>query len=163
MGKHKARKYMNGLRRHPSRCHCKGPETQMKLKKGLSGQSPFKLNFNLDTVQAGLGVAGMLPFVGNVADAFNTGISAGRAGYAKIKGDNEGAKKHLKEMGYNALAMVEGTQGITGARVANKVKNAVLDSAGNVAATRNNIKTIKDVTNSNKENNKIVTTKEQKT
>tara|TARA_A100001515_G_C4564440_1_gene207668 strand:- start:114 stop:605 length:492 start_codon:yes stop_codon:yes gene_type:complete len=162
MGKHKARKYMNGLRRHPSRCHCKGPETQMKLKKGLSGQSPFKFDFNLDTIQTGLSLAGMVPVIGNIADLTNAAISGGRAAYAGYTGDEKERNKYLKEMGYNALAMVEGTQGITGARVANKVKNAVLDGAGNVASARNNIETIKKVTNSNKENNKIVTTKKQK-
>ena len=62
----------------------------------------------MDGLQTGLSVAGMVPGIGNIADAVNTGISGGRAGYAKLTGDNEGAKKHSAAMALNAVAMIPG-------------------------------------------------------
>ena len=50
----------------------------------------------------------MVPGLGNVADGANAAISGGRAGYAKLTGDNAGAKKHAKELAVNLAAMVPG-------------------------------------------------------
>ena len=66
--------------------------------KGFSGfgNSPAKgVTDVLNKVQTGLTAAGMVPMFGNVADGINTAVSAGRAGYAKYKGDTKGAKKHM--------------------------------------------------------------------
>ena len=115
---------MHGLRRHPSRCHCKGPETQRKLKQGLGKRSPLKSNW-LDTVQDSLVIGGNIPVIGNVLDAVNTGVSLGRSGYAAYQGDTDEAKKHLIEAGKNAVSMVPGTQTLTSVRTANKIRKGV--------------------------------------
>ena len=147
MGKHKARKYMHGLRRHPSRCHCKGPETQRKLRQGLGSRSPLKDNHSwLDNLQTGLSVFGQAPAVGFFADATNTLISGGRAAYAAYQGDEEERNKHLKEMAWNATATVPGTQSVTGARTANRVIKAVSRAKDNYDAAQQINKQIKDKT-----------------
>ncbi len=73
-------------------------------------QSPMKFNYSgfLDKASTALSVAGMIPIVGNVADAANTALSAGRAGYAKYKGDDAGAKRHASDAAINAAAMIPG-------------------------------------------------------
>ena len=79
--------------------------------KGFSGfgNSPAKgVTDVLNKVQTGLSAAGMVPMFGNVADGINTAVSAGRAGYAKYKGDTKGAKKHMANAAINAAAMVPG-------------------------------------------------------
>ena len=62
----------------------------------------------LDYGQGALSVAGMIPGVGILADAANTAISGGRAAYAGYTGDEEAQKKHLTNMGINAVAMIPG-------------------------------------------------------
>ena len=62
----------------------------------------------MDWGQGALSVAGMIPGIGNVADLVNTGISGGRAGYAALTGDTEGAKKHTAAAALNAVAMIPG-------------------------------------------------------
>ena len=62
----------------------------------------------LDTAQTGLMGAGMIPGYGNIADGINTAISAGRAGYAKYKGDEEGYKEHRNNAAVNATMMIPG-------------------------------------------------------
>ena len=61
-------------------------------------ESPVKFSWSgaLDKVGTGLTGLGMIPGVGNIADAANTALSAGRAGYAKYKGDEKAYKKHRK-------------------------------------------------------------------
>lgn len=138
---------MHGLRRHPSRCHCKGPETQRKLRQGLGNRSPLKDNHSwLDNIQTGLTVLGNTPAVGFFADAGNTLISAGRAGYAAYKGDDEERNKHLKEMAWNATAMIPATQSVTAVRTANKVAKAVGNTRNNLQAANQINKNIKDKT-----------------
>ena len=83
----------------------------------------------LDWSQKGLAVAGMVPGIGNIADAANTAISGGRAAYAGLTGDTEGAKKHTTAMGLNALAMVPGvgqmSQAARGVKGATNIVKAV--------------------------------------
>ncbi len=117
---------MHGLRRHPSRCHCKGPETQRKLRQGLGNRSPLKDNHSwLDTVQDSLVIGGNFPIVGNALDVLNTSISLGRAGYAAYEGDTDEAKKHLIEAGKNAVSVIPGTQTLTSVRTADKIRKGV--------------------------------------
>ena len=80
----------------------------------------------LDNLQTGLTAAGMIPALGNVADLANVAVSGARAGYAKYKGDTEGAKKHTKNMAVNAAAAVPGAGlAVGGAKLASKaVKGA---------------------------------------
>lgn len=83
---------------------------QTELKKQgtkITKSPPFK-NKWLDYAQTGLTAVGMVPGLGNVADGANAAISGGRAGYAKLTGDNAGAKKHAKELAVNLAAMVPG-------------------------------------------------------
>ena len=72
--------------------------------------SPVKFDFSsaLDKVGTGLTAVGMIPAFGNIADAANTALSAGRAGYAKYKGDDKAYKKHRNEAAINAAAMIPG-------------------------------------------------------
>tara|TARA_R100000234_G_C4973959_1_gene167605 strand:+ start:204 stop:1070 length:867 start_codon:yes stop_codon:yes gene_type:complete len=80
----------------------------------------------LDNLQTGLTAAGMVPALGNVADIVNVGISGARAGYAKYKGDTEGAKKHTKEMALNAAAAVPGAGlAVGGAKLTSKAVKGV--------------------------------------
>lgn len=137
---------MHGLRRHPSRCHCKGPETQRKLKQGLGSRSPLKF---LDNLQTGLSVVGNFPIIGNVADGINVAISGGRAAMSESE---EERNKHLKEMAWNATAMIPGTQGLTAARTTRKVIK-------NVANTRNNLKAADEINKNLKDRTKVVQNK----
>ena len=106
--------------------------------KGFSGfgNSPAKgVTSILDKAQTALTAAGMVPMFGNLADGANTLVSAGRAGYAKYKGDTKGAKKHMANAAINAAAMVpgaglavgagklaaKGAKAIKGGKVAQKV------------------------------------------
>ena len=144
---------MHGLRRHPSRCHCKGPETQRKLRQGLGNRSPLKDNHSwLDTMQDYGVMLGNAPLIGNVVDAVNTGVSLGRAGYAAYQGDKDEAKKHLFEAGKNAISIVPGTQTLTSVRTANKIRKQVK----NAKNTANLIKKANDET---KDPNKTVPNK----
>jgi hypothetical protein len=70
------------------------------------GSSPVKSW--ADKLQTGLTVAGMVPGLGNIADALNTGISGARAGYAKFTGDEAGVKKNMANMAINAASMIPG-------------------------------------------------------
>ncbi len=73
-------------------------------------ESPVKFDWNsmMDKAGTALTGAGMIPVIGNVADAANTALSAGRAGYAKYKGDDKAYKKHRNDAMINAAAMVPG-------------------------------------------------------
>ena len=73
-------------------------------------KSPLEFDWKsaLDTAQTGLMGAGMIPGYGNIADGINTAISAGRAGYAKYKGDEEGYKEHRNNAAVNATMMIPG-------------------------------------------------------
>jgi len=85
--------------------------------------SPVKFDWKnaLDNVQTGLVGAGMVPAWGNVADGINTAISAGRAGYAKYKGDEAGYKEHRNNAAINASMMIPGLgQGAAATRLAGK-------------------------------------------
>tara|TARA_R100000458_G_scaffold59893_1_gene72508 strand:- start:1608 stop:3416 length:1809 start_codon:yes stop_codon:yes gene_type:complete len=62
----------------------------------------------LDVVDYGLTGLGMIPVVGNVFDAVNTGLSGIRAAGAGLMGDTEARNKHLKNMAFNAAAMIPG-------------------------------------------------------
>jgi len=122
---------MHGLRRHPSRCHCKGPETQRKLKQGLGNRSPLKDNHTwrdtFDNIQDVGVIFGNAPVIGGFFDGANALFSAGRAGYEYFQGDTDEAKRHLKEAGYNALAFLPNTQTLTSVRTADKIRKKVKD------------------------------------
>ncbi len=72
--------------------------------------SPLNFDWSslMDKGQTALTAAGMIPGIGNIADAANTAISGGRAAYAGYTGDNTGVKKHLASMALNAAAAVPG-------------------------------------------------------
>ena len=91
-------------------------------------QSPMKFDYSgfLDKAGTALTGAGMIPVVGNFADAANTALSAGRAGYAKYKGDEAGYKKHRNETAINAAAMIPGAGLAVGAgKLATKGARAI--------------------------------------
>jgi len=97
-------------------------------------QSPMKFDYSgfLDKASTALTGAGMIPIVGNFADAANTALSAGRAGYAKYKGDDAGAKRHAADAAVNAAAMIPGAGIAVGAgKLA--VKGAKAVKAGKTA------------------------------
>ena len=73
-------------------------------------ESPVKFDWNsmMDKASTALTGAGMIPVVGNIADGMNTALSAGRAGYAKYKGDEKAYKKHRNDAAINAAAMIPG-------------------------------------------------------
>tara|TARA_R100000406_G_scaffold26623_1_gene17127 strand:- start:1250 stop:1843 length:594 start_codon:yes stop_codon:yes gene_type:complete len=97
--------------------------------------SPVKFDFSsaLDKVGTGLTGLGMIPGVGNIADAANTALSAGRAGYAKYKGDDKAYKKHRNEAAINAAAMIPGAGLAVGASKL-AVKGAKAAKAAKVAS-----------------------------
>ena len=97
-------------------------------------QSPMKFDYSgfLDKAGTALTGAGMIPIVGNFADATNTALSAGRAGYAKYKGDDKAAKRHAADAAVNAAAMIPGAGLAVGAgKLA--VKGAKAAKAGKTA------------------------------
>ena len=101
-------------------------------------ESPVKFSWSsaLDKVGTGLTGLGMIPAVGNFADAANTALSAGRAGYAKYKGDEKAYKKHRNDTAINAAAMIPGAglavgAGKLAAKGAKAVKGA--DTAADMA------------------------------
>ena len=106
-------------------------------------ESPVKFSWSgaLDKVGTGLTGLGMIPGVGNIADAANTALSAGRAGYAKYKGDEVGYKTHRNNAAINAAAMVPGAglavggaklaaKAAKGSKAANRRKSYCARSAG---------------------------------
>ena len=107
---------------------------QAKIKaKKKAKKSPIKNKF-LNRLQTGLTAAGTLPIIGNFADAANVAVSGGRAGYAKYKGDDKAAKKHLKNAAVNAAMMIPGVgQGIAGTKLAVAAGKAGSKVAGKVA------------------------------
>lgn len=83
--------------------------------------SPVKFDWKnaLDNTQTALTAGGMFPALGNAADLLNTGISGGRAAYAKFKGDKEGVKKHMVNAGLNlASAIPIAGQAVAGTKLA---------------------------------------------
>ena len=101
-------------------------------------ESPVKFSWSsaLDKVGTGLTGLGMIPGVGNIADAANTALSAGRAGYAKYKGDEKAYKKHRNDAAINAAAMIPGAGlAVGGAKLAAKGAKAMkgADAATDVA------------------------------
>ena len=112
-------------------------EKHLELKKKGYGHSPLKSW--LDKMQYGLTAAGMVPGIGNLADAANTAVSAGRAGYAKYKGDEKGYKTHRNNAAINAAAMVPGVGLGVGAAKLGKGAKALATAAksqkGKVAKT----------------------------
>jgi hypothetical protein len=78
----------------------------------------------MDYMQGGLSAVGMIPGIGNIADAANTAISGGRAAYSKYQGDEDAYKKHMGAMALNATAMIPGVgQMATMAKGAKGAKN----------------------------------------
>ena len=109
--------------------------------------SPLK-NKYLNRLQTGLTVAGMVPGIGNLADMANTAVSAGRAGYAKYKGDEAGYKTHRNNAAINAAAMVPGAGlAVGGAKLAAKAAKGT--KAVKVA------KTLKNATDTTKMANRV--------
>ena len=99
------------------------------------GNSPAKgVTDILDKAQTALTAAGMVPMFGNLADGANTLVSAGRAGYAKYKGDTKGAKKHMANAAINAAAMVPGAgQAVTAGKLAAKGGKALAKGVSKAA------------------------------
>ena len=109
-------------------------------------ESPVKFSWSsvLDKAGTALTGAGMIPVVGNFADAANTALSAGRAGYAKYKGDDKAAKKHAADAAINAAAMIPGAGlavgagklAAKGAKAAKASKTAqnIAEAGGKIAA-----------------------------
>jgi len=122
-------------------------EKHLELKNDGYGHTPLK-NKWLNRMQTGLTVAGMIPGVGNLADGLNTAVSAGRAGYAKFKGDEAGYKTHRNNAAINAAAMVPGAGlAVGGAKLAAKAAKGT--KAVKVA------KTLKNATDTTKVANRV--------
>ena len=83
----------------------------------------------LDWAQDGLTAAGLVPGFGAIPDLVNSAVSAGRAGYAGITGDKEGAKSHLTNLGLNLAAAVPVAGQVAGAtklaRSANQIQKGI--------------------------------------
>ena len=139
--------------------------------------SPIKFDFSsaLDKVGTGLTGLGMIPGVGNIADAANTALSAGRAGYAKYKGDEKAYKKHRNDAAINAAAMIPGAGHAVGAGKlaakgakavkAGKTAEKVTKETGKLAAKTGKkavVSKTKEEVNKQKPSNKKITTKENK-
>ena len=90
----------------------------------------------------------MVPGVGNLADMANTAVSAGRAGYAKYKGDEAGYKTHRNNAAINAAAMVPGAGLAVGA-----TKLAAKAAKGTKAVKV--AKTLKNATDTTKVANRV--------
>ena len=80
------------------------------------GDTPLHKRSLVDKVQLGLSVAGQTPVFGAIPDLVNTGISGGRAIRARLKGDKEGAKKHLKKAVVSGVSSIPGPGDAGGAK-----------------------------------------------
>ena len=91
----------------------------------------------LDWAQDGLTAAGLVPGFGAIPDLVNTAVSAGRAGYAGLTGDKQGAKNHLVNLGLNLAAAVPVAGQAAGATKlamsANKIQKGVKSIVPNLA------------------------------
>ncbi|MDO3696056.1 RHS repeat-associated core domain-containing protein, partial [Wenyingzhuangia sp. chi5] len=104
----------------------------------------------LDAVQTGLDVAGMIPGVGNIADAANATISGGRAVYALATGDMDGAKEHGANLAMSLAAAVPGAGLAAGgaklgkkfAKVAGKADDVVEATMKTANTTKKSVKAI---------------------
>lgn len=75
-------------------------------------------NSYADNLQTALLAAGMVPGWGAIPDLLNTGISATRAGYNKLIGDDQQAARHSVNTGVNATAIIPGVgQGVALAKL----------------------------------------------
>lgn len=152
----------------------KGQAIWKKQGKPVPKKSPLPFDWKnaLDNVQTGLVGAGMVPAWGNAADALNTAISAGRAGYAKYKGDDAGYKEHRNNAGINAAMMIPGLgQGAAATRLAGKgfkegtkilAKNVVKKTPKVLAkdqakTTAKKVQKFSDKKNTEKKNNSTMT------
>ena len=80
------------------------------------GDTPLHKKSLVDKVQTGLAVGGMTPVFGAVPDLLNTGISGARAIKARLTGDKEGAKKHLKKAAISGISTIPGPGDAVGAK-----------------------------------------------
>ena len=89
----------------------------------------------IDWAQDALTVAGMVPGIGNIADAANVAVSGGRAAYAHFTGDRDAAKTHLGNAALSAAAAVPIVGQAAGAAKLAKSANTIykLDKGGQVA------------------------------
>ena len=67
----------------------------------------------LDRIQTGLTIGGLTPAYGIAADIPNALISAGRAGYAWLTGNEDDKKKHLENTAINSASAIPGPTGWT--------------------------------------------------
>jgi len=125
----------------------------LELKKKGYGHTPLNyidspLHFDwkkaLDYGQTALTAAGTVPGFGIIADGLNTGVSLGRAGYAKATGDTEGVKEHLINAGTNAAMMVPVVgQGVAGTKLAYTAGKEVVKQGGKKLAKETGKKIVK--------------------
>ena len=80
------------------------------------GDTPLHKKSFIDKIQTGLSVAGQAPVLGAAPDLLNTGISGARAIKARLKGDKEGAKKHLKKAVVSGISTIPGPGDAVGAK-----------------------------------------------
>lgn len=78
--------------------------------------TPLHKKSLVDKVQTGLAVGGMAPVFGAVPDLLNTGISGARAIKARLTGDKEGAKEHLKKAAISGISTIPGPGDAVGAK-----------------------------------------------
>jgi hypothetical protein len=79
-----------------------------------------------DYLQDGLSVLGMIPGLGAIPDAINTGISGGRLAYNAATGDKAGMKEAGFNLALNAAAIIPGAgQAATAAKFANKARKSI--------------------------------------
>ena len=84
-----------------------------------------KVDKGLDIAQDVMTVGGLTPLYGNAIDGVNTGVSAARAGWSWLTGDDEGAKKHATNTAVNAASMIPGAGIVVGgAKLGNKAVKA---------------------------------------
>lgn len=79
-----------------------------------------------DYLQDGLSVLGMIPGLGAIPDAINTGISGGRLAYNTAIGDKSAMKEAGFNLALNAAAIIPGAgQAATAAKFANKARKSI--------------------------------------
>ena len=82
-----------------------------------TGQDAYDSNMTwsegLDRLQTGLTIGGLTPGWGIAADVPNAFISAGRAAYAGLTGDQEGWRKHTENAAINSASAIPGPVGWT--------------------------------------------------
>jgi hypothetical protein len=152
------RKRIAGRRKHHSRAHkTNGGSNKLMIDSVGRDKTPLlKKGKTLDRLQTGLSIAGT---IFPQADALNALVSGGRAGYAALTGDKEGASLHGKAAALNAAAIIPGVGETIKATKAGKIlKTMPSKQLTDASKSLKNLKNIKSSTTKAKDVMNIVST-----